>query len=116
MASEMYGIEEKAVPVIFRIDKAKSGFKEPFAIFPTLPGTYEPWTCTYYVEQGGHGSGDVQHMMNYTRPARPEEYEHLKTTLERIGYKIVIKKRISYKMFLEREAEIKRILSTAKLK
>jgi hypothetical protein len=89
---------EEIVPVIFRMDKGKDGFKEPFAIFPTLPGTYDPYTCTYFVEMGGHGSGDVWNMINTTRPAKPEEYEHLKVALERIGYRLKIMKKCSAKM------------------
>ena len=100
---------EEIVPVIFRIDKSKSGFKEPFAIFPTLPGTPDFWTCTYYVELGGHGSGDVQYMINYTRPALPDEYAHLKTALERIGYRMVVRKKISYKMHEIRRESLDRI-------
>lgn len=99
---------EEIIPVLFRVDKAKSGFEDPFAVFPTLPGTHEPWTCTYYASYGGHGSGDVFYMINKTRPARPEEYADLKEKLEKIGYRMVVRKRISYKMYLKRVEELNR--------
>jgi hypothetical protein len=84
--------------VIFR--KYKNG--EILALFPELPGTNSPATCTCYQHIGQHGAADLQSSIRVTYPATEEEYKDLKNELTRIGYDLEIVSRCTYKMRLTR--------------
>jgi hypothetical protein len=87
--------------VIFRILEG-----DVIAVFPELPGTNDPNTCQSYMHLGQHGSADP-----YVgrRPATPAEYDAVNTLaaeLRRIGYKLVIRKRVTPAMTAARHAEL----------
>lgn len=71
--------------VIFRKYPESEG-GEVLALFPEIPGTNDPATCTCYASMGQHSSADFYGVMNSTRPARPEEYAALAIELGRVGY------------------------------
>jgi hypothetical protein len=71
--------------VIFRVDERDNGY-EVIAVFPEYAGDMNPYrTCQGYVHMGQHTtiSADV---MQWTRPAKPEEYKDLLSELVSIGY------------------------------
>lgn len=68
------------------------------ALFPTIPGTGDPRTCSSYVHVGQHGSADLHGLMRGSRPAKPGEYRALAAELRRIGYKLVIVQRVTAAM------------------
>lgn len=66
------------LPVIFRADSYGVT-----AVFPTLPGTYDPWTATCYAHVGQHGSCSRDWYWT-TRAATPAEYADLLAELRSI--------------------------------
>ena len=68
-------------PVIFR--KFKDG--EVIALFPTLPGTRQSFTCQSYLHIGQHGPADLGIIQDTTRPTY-DEYKDLLVELVSIGY------------------------------
>lgn len=68
------------------------------AIFPEIPGTYNPGTCSCYQHIGQHGAGDVSGMIAATRPAQPAEYAPLLSELQSIGYDLKVCKHRSRAM------------------
>ena len=83
--------------VIFRKDKAGV-----FALFPELPGTNEPRTCTLYQHIGQHGAADYHACILRSKAASIEEYAPLKGELESIGYVLDVKRRASLAMHTKR--------------
>lgn len=83
--------------VVFRMQEG-----EVVAWMPFEPGTNDPYTCTIYVHNGQHGSGDVSLMMR-GRPATPEEYAPLMAELQGKPYGYIVKpvKRVSRSKALE---------------
>lgn len=101
---------EPITPVVFRIDRgARGALNEPIALFPTLPGTNCPATCTTYQHTGQHGSGDASAIMWNTRPAKPSEYRALARELRRIGYRLRVMQRCTRAHYAARVAELNRI-------
>jgi len=72
----------QTLPVLFRADR-EDGQLWITAVFPTLPGTYDPATFTIYQHIGQHGSG-TRGWYNRTRAATPAEYAPLLRELEGI--------------------------------
>lgn len=73
------------LPVIFRAERSGPAKGEVTAVFPTLPGTHDPYTATCYAHCGQHGA--CRHGWPWyalTRPARPEEYADILAELRRI--------------------------------
>ena len=92
--------------VIFRVDERDKGF-EVLAVFPEMAGDMNPYrTCTCYAHIGQHSSCDV-FVVDWTRPAKPEEYEDLKQELESLGYNLKIVKRMTYKDLESHKAQLK---------
>jgi len=78
--------------VIFRIFKG-----EVIAIFPELPGDYNPrLTCLSYQHIGQHGAASVN-LTEDTRPAKLAEYAPLMEELTSIGYDLRVGHRASRK-------------------
>lgn len=77
--------------VMFRKYKDKGG--EILAVFPyEVEGPNGELLC--YARLGQHGLCDYGHVLEKTRPAKPEEYESLRKELKSIGYKLkIVKKR-----------------------
>lgn len=94
--------------VIFRVDTRDKGY-EVIAVFPAIAGDYNPYqTCAGYVHMGQHTtlSADV---MQWTRPASPEEYKDLLAELVSIGYEdLIIAKRFSKKDLAARKLQTSR--------
>jgi hypothetical protein len=97
----------ETLPVLFRTIDG-----EVTAFFPTLPGTYDPYTMTCYAHIGQHGSAHVDYVRK-GRPATPEEYASLYAELRRIDereddpgrVRLVVKHRITPAMTKARKRE-----------
>jgi hypothetical protein len=63
---------------------------EVIALFPTLPGTYDPTTCLSYMHVGQHGAAAVSLVVR-TRLARRAEYLPLRRELEAAPYRYRLK-------------------------
>jgi hypothetical protein len=101
-------MSEEKTKVIFRKWYKKTDGHGVIAIFPEIPGDYNPATCSMYEHLGQHGSGDPQHVIEQTRPATPSEYTHLKRELKGIGYQLLIIQRNRYAFLEARRAELAR--------
>jgi len=91
-------------PVIFR--KFKEG--DVIALFPTIPYTNKyDFTCYQHI---GQHSGCEDIVVDLTKLCQPEEYQDLLEELISIGYDdLVVRKKITYKHFLEREKTMEEI-------
>lgn len=78
--------DTEKTPVIFR--KYRDG--SIIALFPTLPGTLESWTCLSYEHVGQHRSAYYDGVIIDTKPAKPEEYKDLFRELKNIGYNLKV--------------------------
>ena len=96
------GSGEPVTPVIFRVFPKKEG-GDVIALFPTLPGSHEWWTCSSYMHVGQHGAADCRGLIDSTRPATPEQYATLKRELESIGYKLKVCHRVTSDMESKRK-------------
>lgn len=70
-------------PVIFR-RFIEGG--DVIALFPTLPGTRDPWTCESYQHTGQHSAASVELFYKETKPAYETEYRTLLRELIGQGY------------------------------
>ena len=61
------------IPAILRMGALPDGSNEPIIIFPTIPGTNDPATCTFYAHIGQHGEGDFKTMLDYPHPKIEQE-------------------------------------------
>jgi len=94
-------------PVIFR-KWPKSEGGDVIALFPTLVGTMDPYTCNSYEHVGQHGSADPQEVIWATKPAEPADYADLLAELKSIGYKdLVIYQKLQSKWLDERRRELR---------
>lgn len=78
---------DERVPVIFR--RWRSGFKDPIALFPTLPASLvRPHLVTCYEHIGQHGAADYDLVIRRTTPVEGTEHDvaALASELTRIGY------------------------------
>jgi hypothetical protein len=74
-----------------------------FALFPELPADNRGWFCTCYQHIGQHGSADYALCVAHSRPAKPDEYAHLRDELERRGYILAIHQRATAMMHERRQ-------------
>ncbi len=91
--------------VIFR----KMGKIDPdiIALFPASAGDCNPYqTCNSYMHVGQHFAASVE-LMQYTKPATPEEYTSLQAELESLGYDLVIGYRFTQKDLQARKEQCK---------
>lgn len=82
--------EDTPVVVIFR-KWPKSEGGDVIALFP-----YEDegnYFCLSYQHVGQHGGADYRGVVASTKLATPDEYDDIKLELERIGYKLIVRKR-----------------------
>lgn len=82
---------EKPTKVIFR--KFKDG--DVIALFPTLPGTSNVYTCMSYMRVGQHCPANISVYNGGTVLANESEYAPLAKELESIGYVLDVRKRFS---------------------
>jgi hypothetical protein len=91
-----------STPVIFRKWPKKEG-GDVIALFPTLVGNMDPYTCTSYMQIGQHSSADPQEVVWATKPAKPAEYADLLEELKSIGYDdLVVYQKLQYRWIDER--------------
>src|SRR5690349_777779 len=76
------------------------------ALFPYLPAEcLNAWPCQSYMRVGQHGPADPG-IVYATRPARPHEYAPLKAELERLGYRLSIRRRFPGDAHARRKAAL----------
>jgi len=97
--------KDPPVKVIFRIDSDNI----VFALFPEIPGTNDPRTCSCYEHIGQHHSAHYDLCIRTSRPATRAQYAPLASELRSIGYNLVVKKRDARAaMYKARYAELNR--------
>lgn len=101
-------------PVIFRKWPKREG-GDIIALFPTLVGTMDPYTCESYEHIGQHGSADPQGVMRRTEPTKPAEYADLMEELKSIGYDdMVVYQKLQYRWIDERRKTLAEYSQPAK--
>ncbi len=82
------------------------GTKDVFAVFPELPGDYD-WrsSCLCY-DHEGHNSIDISAIRTGTVAAKPSEYTHLRSRLEKLGYAVQVVPRITQRMTQARRERV----------
>lgn len=102
--------DEEVTPVIFRMYGKRRG-GNVIALFPTIPGTNDAYTCADYVHVGQHGSADPQCVINETRAATPAEYADLKKELESApyGYRFQVYARMQRHFIAARREALRKI-------
>ncbi len=93
---------EEITDVVFRIDKEKI----VFALFPALPGTNDPTTCTCYEHVGQHSSADPWLCILASKPATPEQSRPLYNELIGRGYQLRVISRIGRHYYEMRRKEL----------
>ncbi len=84
------------VIVIFRKDR--TGWKEPFALFPELPSDDRGFYRTAYQHIGQNCAADYNLCISQSDPAAPAEYADLYEELERRGYHLTVRQRATPEM------------------
>ncbi len=105
--------KEKTAVIFRRYPKKDGG--SVIALFPQVPGTNDPYTCSAYVHMGQHVHADPVLVIRSTKPARLHEQDvrDLKRELEHYGppdahYDLVVKERYLGVYLNVRQAELKR--------
>jgi hypothetical protein len=80
---------DEAVVVIFRV--TRNAPDDVYALFPEMDGGRR--FCMAYQHVGQHSTADYFGCIQSSRPAKAQQYAPLKRELERIGYKLKIRKR-----------------------
>lgn len=103
-------VKAAEVPVVFRVWKDGHGQDDVIALFPSLPGTTDPGTCSSYQHVGQHGSASYDGVMEATRAATPAEYADLQRELESNPYFYLLRpvKRATDAMYRARWKEVAR--------
>lgn len=91
-------MSEKTI-VIFRKFR-KNG--DIIAIFPEIPVNQNFANCLSYQKIGQHGAASWPSLQSVTIPANPCEFATLREELQKIGYRLEVKKRCSNRMFKKR--------------
>jgi hypothetical protein len=101
-------MDTETTKVIFRIFKEGG---DCIAIFPELPGSYDPFTCSCYMHTGQHSTCSPMELIQDTWPAYPHNttYPALMSELEIIGYNLEIIKKHRQSHVQARIKEINRI-------
>lgn len=86
-------MERKNVKVVFRFDEKA---KETVAIFSNSIHEEQYGLWTAYVHNGQHTTASTEYIHTRTRLATEEEYNLLLQELDRRGYNVTIRKRLSY--------------------
>jgi hypothetical protein len=103
----------KGTPVIFRKWPENEG-GDVIALFPTLLGTMDPYTCSSYERVGQHGAADPWEVITRTKSAKPDEYADLKEELEKsVGYDdLVVYQRLQSSFLEERRRTLQETYSS----
>ena len=101
--------------VVFRLWEET---EEIIAIFPEVPSsTATPNACMSYMHVGQHGSCSPYAMMERTEPPNVSDQSKVKTLweeLERIGYRLAERRKISHVMHDNRRKVWEQLTQTAK--
>jgi hypothetical protein len=92
-------MSEEKTKVVFR--KWSNG--DVIALFPEVPSDILGHYCMSYMHVGQHGDASPM-IVHDTKLAKPEEYAELKAELERIGYILDVRSRITRQMHAKRRA------------
>lgn len=93
--------------VIFRKWPKREG-GDVIALFPEVASSYiRSYDCESYQHIGQHG-GASPDIVQWTRPATPEEYAPLKRELESIGYVLRVVKKFTRAAYEKRELQSRR--------
>ena len=68
------------------------------ALFPEIPADNTGLCCLSYELCGEHGAASAWHVIRKTKLATPAEYADTKAALEKRGYELVIRKRVTAAM------------------
>jgi hypothetical protein len=82
------------VAVVFRKWRDTGGV---IALFPELPADIHGLFCDCYEHVGQHGGADYHGVVRQTVPATPEESAALSAELNRIGYRLGLLGRASWR-------------------
>lgn len=97
--------------VIFREERilgSRPAEWQVVAIFPELPGTNDPGTCTCYAHVGQHGSMDTSYRFQTRKPRDLAAVAALRAELEGLGYVIEERTRLTRAMDDARRAALVR--------
>jgi len=92
------------------IDKTKVLFRkwkdtgDVTAMFPEVPSNLHGSECMAYEHFGQHGAAFPENVISHTSPATSEEYAELKVELERLGYVLEVRQRLTASMRERRQA------------
>lgn len=78
------------IPVIYRMFHG-----EILALFPSIPGTNDPKTCSSYQHIGQHGAADLRRCIADSRPATEDEYKSLHAEILQRYVELEIVSRVS---------------------
>lgn len=98
---------QNEAPTITIFRKYRNG--DVIALFPFELGDMSPATCLSYTNIGQHGSANDSNVVSQTKLATKTEYAPLKAELERIGYVIETRKRITSDAYQNRKNQLKAI-------
>jgi len=99
------------LPVIFRKWPESEG-GDIIALFPTMTGTNDPYTCNSYEHVGQHGSAEPIGVIQRTKLAKPSEYADLLKELHQIGYRnLDVKQKYQHSYLEDRRRELARMAS-----
>jgi hypothetical protein len=90
--------------VIFRTWRTTG---EVIALFPEIPHDRHGHHCESYMHVGQH-SGASPDLSDYTRPSTPDEIAPLRRELERIGYVLDVRRKVTAAMHRSRHEAAKR--------
>jgi hypothetical protein len=74
------------------------------ALFPDIPATIHGEYCLSYARVGQHAAADSHAVVNHSRPATPPEYAALADELTRLGYCLMVLRRVSWRHHQRRSA------------
>lgn len=105
--------KEKPLPVVFRTFREGG---DVIALFPTVLGTSDPYTCTCYQHVGQHGAADPWGCVRDSRPATAAESRGLLRELRSLGYdNLKVLTRIPRNALALRRAELQRFRDASPL-
>lgn len=85
-------MDPKPVAVVFRKDKG-----EVFALIPEVPATMNMSEVTCFTRHG-HTAADPRLCVDKSEPATPSEYAPLAAQMQKVGYNVVPRMRITQEM------------------
>lgn len=87
-------MSSEAIPVVLRRWRDTNDL---IALFLDQPADYQGWFVDSYMHVGQHAAADYHGVVQATKPASPDEAADLIRELERIGYRLKVIRRASWK-------------------